>query len=549
MKLVLPMAFVLSIALSSAAFAQAPSILQAFRGGGTDISYSLAWNGVDGFFFAGSFEDNIGFFPDMISAGNDDIFVGLMGTGGNIVWNRRDGAASTDIATGVAVDGAGNCYVTGSFADSTNFDGTTYLGAGGLDVFIAKYNPAGALIWIKDFGGPSLDFSDAIAVDGNNDVYITGEFEDSMHVDAITINSAGGADMFLIKCDSSGTVIWAKSGGSTTNDQGRGVAADASGNVVVVGMYTNTASFDGTPLVSAGSGDAFAVRYDSGGVLQWARTAGGTEFDRANDVTLVGGTAYIVGEFRGGAFFMPAPRSSNGGSDFFLWQVISTGMYIGVTTGGGIQDDAARSVTITGTDIAFTGEFRASMTLGNTTLASRGDTDVFVAKIGTALNYLWAVEGGGTSLDSGEGIAISSGGDVYVTGSYSNTVRFAGLQAPSLGGKDAFIVKFNGDLAVSAESTPALSEAILGRATPNPFGVATTLTYDVPVRTRVRIDIYDVAGRRVRTLVDAVVGPAPGQSVTWDGRTDNGTFAPSGVYMCRMSTRTNVEMQKLVLLQ
>ena len=145
------------------------------------------------------------------SAGFRDIFVAKYEASGDLVWAKRAGGTSTDEGHGIAVDGAGNSYVTGDFRDSATFgpgetNATTLTSAGGDDIFVAKYEASGDLVWAKRAGGTSTDEGHGIAVDGAGNSYVTGDFRDSAtfgpgetNATTLTSASAGSADIFVAK--------------------------------------------------------------------------------------------------------------------------------------------------------------------------------------------------------------------------------------------------------------------------------------------------------------------------------------------------------------
>ena len=137
------------------------------------------------------------------------------------------GTSSADYAGGVATDSSGNVYVTGS--TYRNLDGNT--SAGNADLFVVKYNASGSKQWTRQLGSSSRDSANGVATDSSGNIYVTGTTY--WELDGNT--SAGKADLFVVKYDSSGTWQWTKQNGTDRYDEAIGVATDSSGNVYVTG--------------------------------------------------------------------------------------------------------------------------------------------------------------------------------------------------------------------------------------------------------------------------------------------------------------------------
>ncbi|MGH8564957.1 MAG: SBBP repeat-containing protein, partial [Gammaproteobacteria bacterium] len=294
-----------------------------------------------------------GFFPDtatfgpgetnetmLTSAGGNDVFVAKYDSLGDLVWAKRAGGTARDEGFGIAVDSSGNSYVTGQFNGTAIFGPgeateTTLTSAGFQDVFVAKYDSLGDLVWAKRAGGTSADDGLGIGVDSSGNSYVTGRFRDTAtfgpgEANETMLTSVGVNDVFVAKYDSLGDLVWAKrAGGTGSLDEGFGIAVDSSGNSYVTGQFTGTATFgpgeiNETMLTSAGFSDVFVAKYDSTGALVWAKQAGGTSFDEGRGIAVDGsGNSYVTGIFRGTATFGPGEANetmltSAGGSDVFV---------------------------------------------------------------------------------------------------------------------------------------------------------------------------------------------------------------------------------------
>ncbi len=223
------------------------------------------------------------------NAGGEDLFVVKYDSAGAKQWTRQLGTAASDRAWGVATDVSGNVYVAGSTRGGLDGNAT----AGFFDLFVVKYNSAGDKQWTQQLGSPSNDLVLGVATDASGSVYAAGGTRGSL--DGNT--NAGFDDMFVVKYDPAGVKQWTRQLGGADWDTAYGLATDASGSVYVTG-YTST-GLDGN--LSAGGNDLFVVKYTSAGVKQWTRQLGTASADYAYGVaTDISGNVYMTGHTRGG---------------------------------------------------------------------------------------------------------------------------------------------------------------------------------------------------------------------------------------------------------
>jgi hypothetical protein len=394
---------------------------------------------------------------------------------GSLLWAKRAGGTDSDVATGTAVDGSGNIYVTGLFQGTATFGlgeakQTTLTSAGSDDMFVAQYDSNGALQWAKRAGGTGLDRGAGIAVDGLGNSYVTGFINGTVmfgqgEANQTTLTSAGSDDMFVAQYDSNGALQWARRAGGTGLDRGVGIAVDSVGNSYVTGWFNGTAMFGQgqttqTTLTSAGSDEIFGAQYDSNGALQWARRAGGTGLDQGAGIAVDdSGNIYVTGFFSGSAIFGQGQANqttltSAGDRDMFLAQYDSIGTLRWAKRSGGTGADRGFSIAVDGLGNSYvSGLFNGSAIFGQgqpnqTTLTSAGSDDIFVAKYDSSGALQWVKPAGGTSSDGGLSIGVDGFGNSYATGFFSGSATFGQGQAnqttlTSAGNRDIFLVKYD----------------------------------------------------------------------------------------------------------
>jgi hypothetical protein len=251
------------------------------------------------------------------SAGGRNIFVAKYGSDGTPLWAKGIGGGSSDMdwGTSIAVDRRDDSVlVCGNFTGSANFGGGVVSGGG---AFLAKYSSTGTYVWAQGFGSASAA---AVAVDPNGNIALDGSFSGSVNFGAGTLVYHGSADMFVARFTAGGGCLWSKNFGSPYGgDALYGVAADASGNVIITGSVLSGLDFGGGYLYGSGSQNVLIVKFSNGGAYVWGRRyVTTTPVDAGTSVATDQGGNVIAGgyfqttiDFGGGA--MTSATSMNNG--------------------------------------------------------------------------------------------------------------------------------------------------------------------------------------------------------------------------------------------
>ena len=371
---------------------------------------------------------------------------------------------------------------------------------GGGDAFVAKVNSSGdGLVYCGYIGGSSSDWGLGIAVDGSGNAYVTGETgsTESLNFPVKTgpdLTHNGGDDAFVAKVSASGIgLVYCGYIGGSNRDWGYGIAVDDSGSVYVTGeTRSNEATFPvkfGPDLTHNGGtyGDAFVAKVSaSGDSLVYCGYIGGSDNDYGYGIAVDSpGSAYVTGRTSSVEASFPVKvgpgLTSIGGDDAFVAKVSPSGDslvycgYIGpgYSSGYGIAVDGSGNAYIAG--MTNCSEATFPVKAGPDLTYNGGNYDAFVAKVtpsGNNLVYLGYI--GGSSTDSGYGVAVDSSGNAYVTGSTSSSeASFPVLGGPYLtGGNDAFVAKvsYSEPLATLAVTSPNGGESWAGGAIHNITG-------------------------------------------------------------------------------
>jgi hypothetical protein len=359
----------------------------------------------------------------------------------------------------VAVDAAGNSYVSGFFSGSVRFNNGTIVAPNTGNMFVAKIDATGSCRWIATIagntangGGRSGTEGVSLAVDAAGNVWVAGTFSSgSLTLGSITIPNGGGTDLFIAKLDANGNWLSAMRAGGPGSEVLSSMSLDSSGTAYFTGRFNGTTSFGGTVLISAGQDDLFVARLNANGTWAWAVQGGTNGADRATDVALDAlGHVYITGQLATpngqlGTIPLQAPT-------FVARLDAATGAYQRVTSfvygvgfyAGHLAVDAAGACYLASS-------YLGNASFGPFTISSIGTTvsldDVFVAKLDAAGTWQWASTAGGTYGAYCSGIAVDDRGGVYVAGSFRGTTQFGAISLNSqnlqLGVDDIYIAKMN----------------------------------------------------------------------------------------------------------
>lgn len=366
---------------------------------------------------------------NLSSSGLTDIFLTRVSSQGLFQWARKAGGPGADRALSVKTDGQGNSFITGFFYQTATFGSQNVTSSGAQDIFIAKYDNAGTLAWVTRAGGTGADIGNAVNIDANGNVVITGEFTGSATFGSTTLTSQNNSvDIFVAKLDPNGDFLWAKQGSAPAIDRGIDVACDPSGNVYATGSFSDTITFDVTHNNNI-QGAIFLIKYDSDGNEQWFRKAGGGSFNIVRGITVDNSSnVYITGDFGANIIFFGTPNttlSNTYTNRIYITKYNSSGTLTWAKSAGSASEISSKNITLDSQgNPHIVGTFKCRFSeyadqYGQGTFNSVGYWDVFVAKYNS--NGVWQMSrsSGGKKDDYGVGIAVNNSGQMHITGSFT----------------------------------------------------------------------------------------------------------------------------------
>lgn len=343
----------------------------------------------------------------------------------------------------LATDNTGNTYITGAFNSPTLAFGSNVLtNTGGADLFLTKYDNTGNVLWTRSAVGNSSSFEEswAVAVDENNNVVITGVFSGTNLTFGGTTLSCpnNGKNIFIVKYDSQGNLMWAKSVDFTSTIWMTDITTDNNGNIFITGQYssaTNGITFGSITLNAPSNGNPFVAKYDPNGNVVWAKAATSTSGNWSEGIAVDGsGNVFITGgyissssdPFSFGGITLP---NTNGTRNIFTMKFNSNGNAIwaknGVPATTNTYGDNGFGIDVDQNgNVAVIGSMKSnSITFGTipvTNSNTNNTPDIVIIKYDGNGNTLWAKQAGGLGYDEGQKLAFDKDGNIYVTGYFES---------------------------------------------------------------------------------------------------------------------------------
>ncbi|MGE5354879.1 MAG: immunoglobulin domain-containing protein [Deltaproteobacteria bacterium] len=330
---------------------------------------------------------------------------------------------------------------------------------------IHGYSQEPGLTFVKQLGGTGLNIGRSVTIDTWGNIYSAGYFDGIMDMNpgpqCYFLTSNGGKDIYISKLDASGNFCWAVSIGGCGDDLGLAIDWNQNGSLSLTGSFQGTVDFNPGNgcnfLTSNGCNDVFILNLSTSGIFCWAKNIGGCSNDIGKTIKSdPWGNIYVGGGFCASTDFNPGPgcftMSSDGFQDGFILKLDPTGNFCWANKIGSYWDDCANGITVDNSGfISITGNYAGSICIpsiyGNIYLPEFGSYEIFVAKLNSSGNFIWAKGAGGCSEDIAQSIHADNMGNLLITGSFSGSSDFdpgsAIYNLTSSGLTDIFIMKLN----------------------------------------------------------------------------------------------------------
>jgi hypothetical protein len=543
-------------------------------GAGGAVAYSVTTDGSGNIYGTGYFDTAVTFAPNppLVSQAALDMFLVKINTGGVVQWSQRRGGDGNDLGVNIAADAAGNVVVGGGFAGTANFGGSNLVATGGsYDMFLAKYNTSGAHQWSNRYGGGANDIIQGVTVLASGSILIAGYIGPATNLGGGVLPFLGEADVVVAKFSSAGGYVFDRSFGSTDDDRGNCIAADASGNAYIGGGFSDIINPGGGPISGVTNDNMFFAKYGVAEPAILNIKDIGNDQGRNVRITLSrsnlddGTAASPVTEYQAFRRVLPLPAAAVARG----LKAVPSGTWEYVASVPASNAGTYRIVAPTLADSTIAnGMYRTKFFVRAATdnpsvfFDSPVDSGYSLDNLAPGIPANFAYSSGTLNWDESK----ASDFDYFtVYGANSNSFGSATVinytVAPTLDVTGSPYTYFfvtatdfsgnEGKHAVAHTSTGVggtPDSYVLSLTNyPNPFNPRTTVSYTVPSRGRVTVAVYDTHGALVATLFDGERS-AGAYSIDWDGRTGSDAVA-SGVYFARIEHANGVKTRKMMLIK
>ena len=394
----------------------------------------VAIDSSDNIYITGTSQGTNLFGKNATSGTTDDIFVAKLNPSGVVQWVYTAGGTGRDRGRKIALDSSGNIYVTGYYWSTVDFGGGNVTSNGNWDAFLLKLDSSGTFQWVKSYGSNSgNDLGRDVAIDSNDNIYMLGTYRGTVDFGADDV-VATDADIFLIKFNSSGVFQWVYTAGGTGFDDSRALALDSNDNPYITGSYSNTVNFGGGNITAANTNDLFILKLNSSGTYQDIYTSNIDTTTKGKGLFVdSSGNIYATGTFQNTVNFGGGNITSSG-MDIYLLKLNSSFAFQWVkrfASGNGASGQAlGLAVTVDDDGNVYSGgQIGGSYNLGGQSVVSGSNNDVYIVKHDSSGTFQWSKTFGGSvggdGTDKAQDIVIDSNDFIITVGQVKGSTDFS----------------------------------------------------------------------------------------------------------------------------
>jgi hypothetical protein len=452
-----PIGFYRGVISDNAVVPPAGTWMKRFGGSGNESGTAVALDTSGNILVAGYFQGAADFGGGLLtSAGGYDLVLAKYSPLGVHLWSKRFGGTGNEEVSSIALDPSGNIFLGGSFYGTANFGGATLTSAGDADAFLAKYSPQGDPIWSQRFGANFPDVINSIASDSQGNIIVTGFLQGILAIGGTTITSFGtGIDVFLAKFSPNGANLWVKNFYNAGTEYGNQVAVDKrNDDIVLIGYFNGYINFGGGQMDSSllNTPGGYIAKFTPVGSHIWSRGYGGingaaTRFwsmalDLNGDIAVSGdfpmqtdlGGGTVTGRSWGTDLFVAKYSGIDGA---YRWTIPILGYQASVARPTSMSVDSQNNIVMAGS-FQGTYDFRTqSLT------SSPGVSDGMIAKFSSAGASVWAQSFHSSGASSANAVEIDSSNHPVVTGYFTGSANLGGVSVTSAGGTDLILLRLN----------------------------------------------------------------------------------------------------------
>ncbi len=361
-------------------------------------------------------------------------------------WVQYAGGKALDQAVDMALDDNNNLFVTGNFLDTIYFNTTKLSSKGSTDIFLAKYDKTGKLEWAKSFGGKSVEQVHALTLDNESNIYLCGKYKGTSQFAHKQLVTEAFSENFIAKLGKDGSVQWIKSIKGNTKGHKTLLAVDNEDNLYYAGTFYKTMKLENKTFSAQSSADIFVSKFNKKGEFIDAISIGG-KGKQTLEAIICGAEKqlYLTGTFDNEITFEKETFTSNGKEDVFVacFTNLKQGWCKQV---GGYYSDITNKLVVDNGQLLVGGSFTGEAQFGKTSLLSDGVLDAFVASYALNGELNWAQKFGGPANEYVNSLLTATDGSIYISGSYRGKIQKLKSELESEQfSKDVYLTKLSKD--------------------------------------------------------------------------------------------------------
>ena len=399
----------------------------------TDVA-GVAIDSSDNIYITGTSQGANLFGKNATSGTTDDIFVAKLNSSGVVQWVYAAGGTGRDRGRKIALDSSGNIYVTGYYWSTVDFGGGNVTSNGNWDAFLLKLNSSGTFQWVKSYGSNYNDLGRDVAIDSNDNIYMLGNYRGTVDFGGGDENGANSGDIFLVKFNSSGVFQWVYTAGASAADDSRALALDSNDNPYITGSFRDTVNFGGGNITAANTDDLFILKLNSSGAYQNIYTSNIFTTQKGKGLAVdSSGNIYATGTFSGTVDF-GGGNITTSGNDIYLLKLNSSLAFQWVKRFARDDGAAGQALGLAVTvdedgNVYSVGQIAGNYNLGGQNVVSGGNNDAYIVKYDSSGTFQWSKTfGGGSTMDANDkaqDIVIDSNDFIITAGRISGNTNFS----------------------------------------------------------------------------------------------------------------------------
>lgn len=407
-------------------------------GTGTDDFYAMALTKDGGVLVGGSSDSNSSNEKSENSRGARDYWIVKLDRNRQIMWDKTIGGSGDDVLRSIVETNDGG-FLLGGYSGSNVSGEKSQHGRGSGDFWIVKLDSIGNIEWDKTIGGASTD--DLYCITKSNDNgYLLGGYSYSNISGEKTQNTRGSADYWVVKINNRGKIEWDKTFGGSANEIVFAVDQTIDSKFILVGESSSDISGEKTQN-SRGLGDFWIIKIDEAGNIEWDKTYGGNNSDRAITLSPTSDNAYVIGGYSSSNISGEKTENSRGSADYWLIKINSSGDLLWNKTIGGDKLDQLFSMQETIDKGFILGGYSSSNIAGEKTENSKGKVDYWIVKTDAAGNFVWDKTIGGDKSEGNNGAVAEVSRNTYMFSGSSFSGISGDKTEPSRGNSDFWTMK------------------------------------------------------------------------------------------------------------